>query len=465
MKNIIIFSDGTGQRGGLMFDERRSNVYKLFRATRCGPDSSVNPAEQVTFYDPGLGTLPAGHDFGIMGAAARTLYNFASQATGMGITRNIVDCYAAIIRLWEPGDHIFLFGFSRGAYTVRCLNAVLSICGVPTRDRGAAPLRRNDKTAKRIASEAIKKVYQHTESRTTSNATERQKELLKQRSELASRFRNIYAAAAPADHTKSNAYPYFIGVFDTVASLANPGASILLCLMGVAALTMPSLILAYFTLTFWIWFAMLAGLVGGVGVLIYAKQLIRFEVNLPRKRKWRLFHFTAPRMKFYDTALDPNVSHARHAIAIDEFRHSFERVPWGSLREGNCCADFEQLWFAGNHSDVGGSYLENESRLSDISLKWMLDAAVSVGLRYDPLVLRLYPDFSGPQHDETRSSFFRFFGKSPRPIPPDAPLHSSVVERLKCSAVLDYDIIRPYRPQNLREHTAVRELLSVISDL
>jgi uncharacterized protein (DUF2235 family) len=59
-KNIVIFSDGTGQRGGLLFDERRSSIYKLYRATRCGPDTSVNPAEQLTFYDPGIGTLPAG---------------------------------------------------------------------------------------------------------------------------------------------------------------------------------------------------------------------------------------------------------------------------------------------------------------------------------------------------------------------------------------------------------------------
>lgn len=38
-KNVLIFSDGTGQAGGLRFDEDRSNIYKLYRATRCGPDS------------------------------------------------------------------------------------------------------------------------------------------------------------------------------------------------------------------------------------------------------------------------------------------------------------------------------------------------------------------------------------------------------------------------------------------
>jgi uncharacterized protein (DUF2235 family) len=59
-RSIVIFSDGTGQRGGLVFDERRSNIYKLYRATRCGPDSCINPAEQLSFYDPGIGTVPGG---------------------------------------------------------------------------------------------------------------------------------------------------------------------------------------------------------------------------------------------------------------------------------------------------------------------------------------------------------------------------------------------------------------------
>ena len=112
-RNIVIFSDGTGQRGGVLVDERRSNIYKLYRATRVAPDSCVDPAEQTAFYDPGLGTLPGGIDSPV--AFARSIYNVASQATGMGITRNIVDCHAALIRLWRPGDRIFLFGFSRGA--------------------------------------------------------------------------------------------------------------------------------------------------------------------------------------------------------------------------------------------------------------------------------------------------------------------------------------------------------------
>ena len=74
----------------------------------------------------------------------RWLHNLFSLATGLGITTNIIDCYCAILSMWEPGDRIFVFGFSRGAYTVRCLAAVLSMCGVPTTMAdGKTPLRRD----------------------------------------------------------------------------------------------------------------------------------------------------------------------------------------------------------------------------------------------------------------------------------------------------------------------------------
>ena len=140
-RNILIFSDGTGEVGGYAFDEVRTNVYKLYRATRVGPDSCIDPREQVAFYDPGLGS--GGDGSGFLGSRiARWIYNTASEATGLGITKNIIDCYAAIIRLAKPQDRIFFFGFSRGAYTVRSVAAVVTLCGIPTRnlDGGKLPL-------------------------------------------------------------------------------------------------------------------------------------------------------------------------------------------------------------------------------------------------------------------------------------------------------------------------------------
>ena len=183
---IVIFSDGTGQRGGISFDERRSNIYKLFRATRCGPDSLVNPLEQLTYYDPGLGTAPEGSGF--VGSTYRQIRNILSQATGLGITANIIDCYAEIIRMWEPGDRIFLFGFSRGAYTARCVASVISFCGVPTTMKDKSPLKRDDRTIRSIARDAVTNVYQHV-------GSPKDTRYLDQRRALAKRFREQHSTS------------------------------------------------------------------------------------------------------------------------------------------------------------------------------------------------------------------------------------------------------------------------------
>jgi uncharacterized protein (DUF2235 family) len=55
-KNIVVFSDGTGQDGGVRPEQRISNVYKMYRSSHVHPDNAVDPVEQVCFYDPGLGT-------------------------------------------------------------------------------------------------------------------------------------------------------------------------------------------------------------------------------------------------------------------------------------------------------------------------------------------------------------------------------------------------------------------------
>src|SRR5467141_4047006 len=98
-----------------------------------------------------------------MGRRARWVYNKISQATGLGITANIVDCYAALIRLWRPGDDIYLFGFSRGAYTVRCLASVVGMCGIPQAD-GDQKIKLDLASSRRIARRAVKSVYQYTHS-------------------------------------------------------------------------------------------------------------------------------------------------------------------------------------------------------------------------------------------------------------------------------------------------------------
>lgn len=152
-KNILIFSDGTEQAGGLRPDQHLSNVYKLFRAARPGPDSPINPAEQVAFYDAGLGTEKDEGTIPIR--AMKFLRKFASAAIGFGISRNIADCYEAVLKNYELGDRIFLFGFTRGAYTARCAGGVLNLCGIPTRTEHWSYCPRYGSRLRSIAEEAV----------------------------------------------------------------------------------------------------------------------------------------------------------------------------------------------------------------------------------------------------------------------------------------------------------------------
>ena len=115
-KNIVVYSDGTGQDGGVRPEQRMSNVYKMYRASRMAPYNPIDPEDQVAFYDAGLGT-----DIGATALSApwRFIQKMLGSITGRGIVRNIADCYAFIINHYEFGDRVFLLGFSGGAYTVR----------------------------------------------------------------------------------------------------------------------------------------------------------------------------------------------------------------------------------------------------------------------------------------------------------------------------------------------------------
>jgi hypothetical protein len=233
LKNIVIFSDGTGQAGGINFDEARTNVYKLYRACRVGPDTKVEPWEQVAFYDPGLGSASDGGHFKI--GWMRWLYNLASMATGLGITRNIVDCYAAIIALYEEGDRIYLIGFSRGAYTVRSVAGVMTYCGIPRQLPDGAPLRRDPKSIHKLAEHAVKNVYQFCPSYGRKNTKGYTQFLLETRDAIAAEFRRQHGSSQTVDgFERANVFPYFIGAFDTVAALGHKYLGLALGAFGIA---------------------------------------------------------------------------------------------------------------------------------------------------------------------------------------------------------------------------------------
>jgi uncharacterized protein (DUF2235 family) len=108
MKNIIICSDGTGKTGGHGKD---TNVFRLYKAI------DVN-AHQIAVYDDGIGSTGS--------KWLRTI----SGIFGFGFGRNIMDLYSFLVRNYDPGDKIYMFGFSRGAATVRALAGMIHQVGL-----------------------------------------------------------------------------------------------------------------------------------------------------------------------------------------------------------------------------------------------------------------------------------------------------------------------------------------------
>ena len=125
MKNIVICCDGT--RGKYDAEEKNTNVVRLFE--RLAPDGS----DQVSYYDPGVGTHSSAWTW-----LGRWLSNLAVSATGTsllgaGVKGNVRQAYKYLMEHYEPRDRVFLFGYSRGAHTVRVLAAMLYKCGLLTK--------------------------------------------------------------------------------------------------------------------------------------------------------------------------------------------------------------------------------------------------------------------------------------------------------------------------------------------
>ena len=111
-KNIVLLSDGTGNRGG---KGHGTNVWRTYLAVERLPGRGH---EQLAFYDDGVGT----EDFKLLRALG--------AAVGWGLGRNIRQLYAALARNYAPGDDIYMLGFSRGGYTVRLLAGMICRFGV-----------------------------------------------------------------------------------------------------------------------------------------------------------------------------------------------------------------------------------------------------------------------------------------------------------------------------------------------
>jgi len=353
-KNIVICCDGTGN--SFEKPDNDSNVVKLYSTL------DFSNGDQVGYYHPGVGTMG---DPMARNRLSRTWSVVKGLAFGGGLLNNVGDAYRFLINAYEDGDSVFLFGFSRGAYTVRALAGVMHMFGVLHRNNeGLIPY--------------LLRMYA-------------------KRTRDAQRRKNTFDAATAFKTSISRACRlHFVGVWDTVSSYG------------------------------WIY----------------------NPVRLPY------------------TAQNPDMQNGRHAISIDERRCFFQKNVWGAPINGQ---SVKQVWFAGVHSDVGGSYSEKESGLSKIALEWMMTEALGCGLKFDrdkaQAMLSSPPDRTAPDakgmihnsltrwwwlaeflphryYDEKLSKpQWRFPLGASREIPERSVLHETVLAKIKADG--------EYKPRNL----------------
>lgn len=116
-RNLVLCCDGTSNQ----FSKDRTSVIKLFNALVKDED------RQVVYYHPGIGTRsPNGIGTKVGGIFART----AGLAFGYRLQDDIADCYRFLMNTYEVGDQVYIFGFSRGAYTARVVSAMLHLYGL-----------------------------------------------------------------------------------------------------------------------------------------------------------------------------------------------------------------------------------------------------------------------------------------------------------------------------------------------
>jgi uncharacterized protein (DUF2235 family) len=283
-RNLVICCDGTNNQ----FGPENTNVVRLVQVL------DRDRAQQRLYYDPGVGTLPEPRMLTRVGKKASEWWGLAF---GSGLTSNVEEAYGYLMEMWKPGDRVFLFGFSRGAYTARVLAGLLHHLGLlPRANQNLVPY------VMRLFS-AVRKEDRRAE------ADQRSKYW-----KLCEAFRWTFARPVPDTGDSRRFKVHFLGVWDTVSSVG------------------------------WVW----------------------------------------EPLSFPYSTRNPGIEVVRHAVAVDERRSFFRQ---NLMRQADH-QDFQELWFPGVHSDVGGGYPEKDGGLWRPPFEWLLREAEKAGLRTDPERLR-----------------------------------------------------------------------------
>jgi uncharacterized protein (DUF2235 family) len=203
-KNIAVFADGTGNTVG----KHDSNVLKL-----CKRANLLNPKQQLVIYDPGVGTRTPYEELECefpKDSVRLIKDSFESSWVrmyavwllglffGYGTERNIKQLYGELVKSYDPGDHVYIFGFSRGAFTARSLAGLIYRCGLLRCDHKDKQCDHTDKIE-----EAYKLYRKHFEQAKSSKQ-------LRERKRDVENFRRKYSHPCNIR---------FLGIFDTVKSV------------------------------------------------------------------------------------------------------------------------------------------------------------------------------------------------------------------------------------------------------
>lgn len=196
-RNLVVCCDGTGNVWG---NKEDTNVVRLAR--HCIKDDT-----QVVYYDPGVGTAERFPAVSWLDNAWFKLRMLAGLALGGGIYENIGEAYAFLVQHWRPGDRIFLFGFSRGAFTARAVSGMVSMFGIV-------------RPAAQVMIPTLLRIY----------FSDREKRDARGfvRAELAADMRAHFSEAG------FDARVHFIGVWDTVATVGGLRPRVITSDTGVA---------------------------------------------------------------------------------------------------------------------------------------------------------------------------------------------------------------------------------------
>ena len=391
MKRIALCFDGTWQ--SVDDPVSVSNVVRVAQAIKAVATGDV---EQITYYQAGVGS-----DGGIDG--------FLGGVFGVGLRNNVKRALAFLSLNYTEQDEIYIFGFSRGAYTARAVAGVIgAIGGIPMQEHF-------DKLEDFWNYYRIDPKVRNAD---TDKACQKKWDI-----------RNLCLPGVPGEYPKGPGnYPKDLK--KAVEDLGNDATRIIKC-VGVW-----DTVGSY-------------GVPSGYGLDGLARR------------------FTSWTKGFHDQEFGKHAQIGLHALAIDERRRGFPPTAW---RITNTPLDpdqlVEQVWFAGAHSNVGGSY--RCSGLSDLALIWMMarveDAA---GLEFDKDVIQenFWPCATCSLYNSVPPWMVvsRLFPHR-REVLSDRPLgsrdgseqkylnemvHWSVLERRGRIGVCDETRYRPYRPRNL----------------